>query len=103
MNDQTHFLTVVYRINDQHSFDAEHRRIMSHVHGRDTAIERLPWCVVHMSLDDELHRMELIAMAVLEGRYELIAEILALSGVDQIISLDELMDSSDDNTHGRTH
>lgn len=104
MTDQSNYLTVVYQINDSKAFEREHRKIMEHLRSPDTqGLELIPWCVVRMSPDHEIHRLELIEMAKEEGRLGLIGEILDACGVDQIISLDELSGISQSMSGRRNH
>lgn len=89
--DQTNYLTVVYQINDPISFEAEHGKIMDKLYTQDTPdSEVIPWCVVELSIDNEIHRLKLIEMAREEGKLELIGEILDICGIDQFTSLNQL-------------
>lgn len=104
MTDQSNYLTVVYQINDSKAFEDEHKRIMNNLYSPDTpGYETLPWCVVRMSVDHEIHRLELIEMAREEGRLNLIGEILDMCGVDQIISLDDLIELANTRVQGKQH
>lgn len=84
------FMTVVYRINRPEEFLAENERLHSHFYPDPSG---KPWAVTAMSMDHEIHRLELIEEAAEEDRLDLLDGILSHPKIGAISCIDDI------NTH----
>lgn len=67
------YITVVYEVSDSDSFREEFNRIHQKMLVEDTE----PWRVTGVSLDDEMHRLEMIESALdLDDGKEIVFQIL---------------------------
>jgi hypothetical protein len=84
------YVTVVYLINDPSQFLAENDRLHAHFYPDPTG---KPWAITHMSLDNEIHRLELIEEAVndYDADPALLDEILSHPRIGCVASMDNLI------------
>lgn len=83
------YLTACFTINNPDSFAVERAQIMENL----TPSDGKDWAVTAVSLDHEMHRIDLIEQALEKGGYEaldLIETICAHSDIGNIRSIDEL-------------
>jgi hypothetical protein len=80
------YLTVVYTINSPEDFLEENERLQSLF----TEPQGRPWAITAMSVDHEIHRMDLIASALHSNQSELIETIISHPEIGNVIDIDAL-------------
>lgn len=70
-------ITVVYTINDERAFEAEHHRIMEHMQA-DT---NQPWAITAITRDHEIRRLELIEKALDKNDFPHAHELISKNNV----------------------
>ena len=80
------YLTVVYTINSPDDFLEENERLQSLF----TELEGRPWAITAMSVDHEIHRVELIESALESNQDELIEVIVSHPAIGNVCDLDAL-------------
>lgn len=84
------YVTVVYMINDPSQFLAENDRLHAHFYPDPTG---KPWAITQMSLDNEIHRLELIEEVVndYDADPELLDDILSHPRIGSVSTMNELI------------
>lgn len=80
------YLTVVYTINSTEDFLEENTRLQSLF----TESDGKPWAITAMSVDHEIHRLELIESALDSDQDELIGVIINHPEIGNVCDLDAL-------------
>ncbi len=80
------YLTVVYTINSPEDFLEENNRLQSLF----TEPDGKPWAITAMSVDHEIHRLELIESALDSDQDELIEVIISHPAIGNVCDLDAL-------------
>lgn len=80
------YLTVVYTINSTEDFLEENNRLQSLF----TEPDGKPWAITAMSVDHEIHRLELIENALDSDQDELIGVIINHPEIGNVCDLDAL-------------
>ncbi len=83
-------LTVVYTIHDEQSFAEECERIISLFKESLDGVAAKAWCITALSNDHEIHRQELLEVAIDRGDLITAANVLAHADIGNISSLDNL-------------
>lgn len=80
------YLTVVYTINSPADFLEENNRLQSLF----TELDGKPWAITAMSIDHEIHRLELIESALDSDQDDLIEVIINHPEIGNVSDLDAL-------------